>query len=267
VGAAMPKFEVASIKPGCGRLDGGGTVSKDGRTRPNQSPGSLNECTTLIDFIRMAYLEFANGRQNPPEPVPISGGPAWIGSERYQINAKPEGAASPLAMRGPMLQALLEDRFKLKLHREVKHVAVYELTLSKGSPRLELAKKGSCFTLDPGSPLQPGQKPCGIPLTGTIGPNLRTEIIGSLDALSKVLGVTVGRPVINKTGIGGVFDVRLEFAIDESTPGVRPVSSTEDTPGPSIFTAVQQQLGLKLVSAKGPGESIFIDHVERPSEN
>jgi uncharacterized protein (TIGR03435 family) len=82
-----------------------------------------------------------------------------------------------------------------------------------------------------------------------------------------VLGVTVGRPVINKTGITGVFDARLEFAIDESTPGVRPVSSPDDTPAPSIFAAIQQQLGLKLVSAKGPGESIVIDHVERPSEN
>lgn len=268
-GAATPKFEVASIKLGCGSMGGDGTVPKGrggARRRQGQSPGRLNECSTVMDFIRMAYVEFANGRLHPPEPVPISGGPAWIHSDRYQINAKAEGTPSQIEMRGAMLRTLLEDRFRLKIHHETREVPVYALTVAKGGGTLQPSGEGSCIAPDFTTPLEPGQKPCGVPLTGIKGPNLTTEMVASLDAFSKVLGVTVGRPVIDKTGITGIFDLRLEFAIDEATPGIHPALSDEP-PGPSIFTALQQQLGLKLVSAKGPGEFLIIDHVEKPSEN
>jgi uncharacterized protein (TIGR03435 family) len=267
--AATTKFEVASIKPGCGNMGGDGTIPKgrdDARDRRSgQSPGRLIECGTVMNFIQMAYVEFANGRLHPPEPMPISGGPAWINSDRYQINAKAGGTPSQIEMRGAMLRALLEDRFSLKIHHETREVPIYTLTVAKGG-KLQPSKEGSCIPPDLTTPLEPGQKPCGVPLTTRNGPNLITEMVASLDDLSKVLGVTVGRPVIDKTGITGIFNLHLEFAIDEATSGVQPALSDESS-GPSIFTALQQQLGLKLSSAKGPGEFLIIDHVEKPSPN
>jgi uncharacterized protein (TIGR03435 family) len=239
-----------------------GTKSGDGAKSPGRV---LSPCDTVMDLIRTAYVEFANGHHNSLERVPISGGPAWINSDRYQINAKAEGNVSQAMMAGPMMQSLLEDRFKLKIHRETREVPAYELTAATGGPKLRPSKEGSCIAFDFMTPLEPGQKPCGIPLTGMKGPNLTTEIHGSVDDFSKLLGVTLGRPVINKTGITGVFDFRLEFAIDESTTGIRPPS--DDPAGPSIFTALRKELGLKLDRTKGPGEFLVIDHVEKPSEN
>ncbi len=93
---------------------------------------------------------------------------------------------------------------------------------------------------------------------------MNTEIVGSIDRLCKVIGASLGRPVIDKTGIAGGFDLRLEFALDESV-GEHP--SDDTMAAPSIFTALQQQLGLKLESTKGPGEILIIDSVEKPSAN
>jgi uncharacterized protein (TIGR03435 family) len=206
-----------------------------------------------MDLIRTAYGEF----------VPISGGPAWIKSDRYRIDARAESNTSPRVMDGPMLQALLEDRFKLKIRRETREVSIYTLTVAKEGSKLQSAKEGSCVSPES---LQPGKKPCGMPMTRTKGPNLSTEIIGNLDEFAKLLGVTLGRPVVDRTGITGTFDFHLEFALDENTPNVR-LEPSDEPPGPSIFTALQEQLGLKLASARGPAEFLVIDHVERPSEN
>lgn len=139
--ATTPKFEVASIKL-C-RADsiagdrGGGSVGEP-------SPGRLNlNCQTLMGLIRMAYVSFANGHLNPAASVPISGGAAWINSDRYSINARVEGTQSQGTMRGPMMQALLEDRFNLKIHREAREILVYALTVAKGGPKLQQFKEGS----------------------------------------------------------------------------------------------------------------------------
>jgi uncharacterized protein (TIGR03435 family) len=265
---AAPKFEVASIKvcKGEGRGQQKGSDPDRGGGQ-NASAGRLSiKCDTLSDLIQHAYITFANGRSHPPEFQPIEGGPAWIHSDRYAIEAKAATPESQGMMNGPMLQALLEERFRLKLRRDTRQVPVYTLSVVKGGPKLQRAKDGDCAPFDFAPPLEPGQKPCGIPMTSTKGPNLTTEIEGSVADLSKLLGATLDRPVIDKTGITGAFDFRLEFAIDESTPGVRPTPS-DNTPAPSIFTAIQEQLGLKLESAKGPGEFLVVDHVERPSEN
>ena len=215
-----------------------------------------------MDLIRTAYGEF----------VPISGGPAWINSDRYRIEAKAEGNTNPGIMGGPMLQALLEDRFQLKIHRETREVPVYALVVTKGGFKLQPSKEGSCIAPDDiGAHLTPGQKPCGIPMTQGKGPNMITEIEGSVDQFCKVIGASLGRPVINKTGITGVFDLHLEFARDEAIIGAGPrgpgLTLSDDSAAPSVFTALQQQLGLKLESTKGPGEFFVIDHVEKPSEN
>jgi len=262
-----PKWEAAAIRP-CEIPPSGGT--KSGREAP--SPGRLNQCATVMNLIRTAYVTFANGQRNPPGRLPISGGPAWINSERFQINAKAEGTPSREMMQGPMLQALLEDRFKLKIHRETREVPVYALTVAKGGPKLHAFKEGSCLAQTvPPTPPEPGQRLCGGPKIGGKGTTPTTAILEyngvSLDEL-KALGEFLGRPVINKTGIAGLFDFHLEFVLDESTPGVRlSFPASDDDPGPSIFTAIQEQLGLKLDSAKGPGEFLVIDSVERPSEN
>jgi len=214
-----------------------------------------------MDLIRTAY----------GESVPISGGPAWIKSDRYRIEAKAEGA-NPRVMGGPMLQALLEERFQLKIHRDSREVAAFSLTVAKGGFKLRPAKEGSCVAPgDIGEHLTPGQKPCGIPMTRVKGPNMTTEIQGSVDQFCKVIGVSLGRPVINKTGIAGLFDLRLEFALDEAIAGAGPrgpgAAPVDESAAPSIFIAIQQQLGLKLEPTKAPGELLVIDHVERPSEN
>jgi uncharacterized protein (TIGR03435 family) len=236
------------------------------RRRPG-SPGRLSiSCSTVMDLVQQAYVTFANGRRHPPELRPIEGGPAWINSDRYTIDAKAASPQSQEMMKGPMLQALLEERFALKIHADIREVPVYSLVVRKGGPRLQRAKDGDCVPFDFVTPLEPGQKPCGVPMTGVKGPNLTTEMVGSLVEFSKVLGATLDRPVIDRTGVAGVYDFRLEYAIDGATPGVRPASS-DDPAGASIFAAIREQLALKLEPGKGPGEFLVIDHVERPTQN
>jgi uncharacterized protein (TIGR03435 family) len=220
---------------------------------------------------------------SPDASVPISGGPAWLDSDLYDIEAKAEDNPSREAMSGPMLQTLLRERSKLKIHWETKEIPVYDLTVAKGGPKLQAFKEGSCVLADKSADSQqpststPGKRPtlCGsfsIGLKGGMkGTNLMLDVHKrSMTEFSRQLHLD--RPVIDKTGIAGLFDFRLEFAIDGTTTGFFPpgftVPAPSDSPdGPSIFTAVQQQLGLKLEPAKGPGEFLIIDSVERPLEN
>jgi uncharacterized protein (TIGR03435 family) len=272
--ASLQKFEVAAIRH-CetsvgggagGRTDGGG-----GRTAP--SPGRLNtNCQTVAALIQMAYVRFANGRTDGPLHVRISGGPAWINSERYDINAKAEGNASKETMNGPMLQALLEDRFSLKTHRETREVPVYELTVAKGGAKLQTFKEGSCTPADTAHSSAPparDEKPrCGLGGIRITGPILSLEARGvSLSEFSTNTLSILDRPVINKTDILGLFDFHLEFSPDENTPALPRLASANDLASLSIFTAVQQQLGLRLAAAKGPGEILVIDSIKKPSEN
>lgn len=272
--ASTPRFEVTSVKPCEGALPPGGRSGGG-----NISPGRLTvDCQTVKGLITTAYVLFANGQHQPSsylKLLPVEGGPGWINSERYSINAKAEDAASPETMQGPMMQALLEDRFKLKIHRETKEVPIYAMTMAKGGLKLKQAEDGSCtprdLTKGPAPRLQPGQKPyCGSArLISRKGSDFRWEMHGmSLDEFSKWLNLGLDRLVFDKTGVTGKFDFQLEFASDDSTPGM-PVAGADagDAAAPSIFSALQQQLGLKLEPAKGPGEFFIIDHVERPAGN
>lgn len=272
VPASTPKFEVASIKP-CkvetGRM----------RTGGDASPGRLSTgCDFLVNednlgLIQRAYVRFAGGHRNPFGVLAIQGGPAWIHSEAYRIDARAEGHASQEMMQGPMLQALLEERFKLKLHRATRQGPVYELTLAKGGPKLKPFQEGTCAPMPLTLPMPappPGQRYCRA-MVGLANPSVTAE--GStLSEFSKLLNLALDRPVIDKTGLTARFDIHLEFSPDQATPGLRgPVpgapASPSDPSGPTIFTAIQEQLGLKLVPARGPIELLVIDHVERPSEN
>jgi bla regulator protein blaR1 len=263
-------FDVASIRlckdePG---LMGGGGEPTPGRVSTGCAP--LADARSL-GLIQRAYVRFAGGHANPLVIVPIEGGPAWIHSEFYEINAKADGRPSQEMMEGPMLQALLEDRFKLKIHRETREVPVYLLTVVKAS-KLRPFKEGSCtpnaVTFLPQT-LAEGQRPCKALVAARRG---SVDVEGAtILEFSKLLNLALDRPVIDKTGLTARFDFHLEFAPDQATPRLVPGDdgATAADPGgaPSIFTALQEQLGLKLQPAKGPGEFLVIDHVERPSEN
>lgn len=268
---ATPKWEVVSIRP-CEAPVPGGRGKGAGGDNQSQGPGYLNICRTAIDLIRFAHVQYANGDRTPPSRVPIEGGPAWIRSDRYRINAKAEGEPAQEMMQGPMLRVLLEDRFKLTTHRETRTVSVYELTAINDRTKLQPFKEGSCITPDPSTPLPPpSSNPiiCGGPIIRGKGQTPVIEFNGvGINAVALFLSNILGRPVIDKTGVTGLFNAHFEFALDESTPGIQlTLPPSNDPPGPSIFTAVQEQLGLKLNSAKGPGEFLVIDRVERPSEN
>jgi uncharacterized protein (TIGR03435 family) len=286
--APVPAWEVVSIKP-CAPSDAGGKAGGRGGGGGAQgaSPDRLNmNCGPVKNLIRLAYVTYATGHFNPLLRTPIEGGPASLDSERYQIIAKAEGVPEQDMMRGPMLQALLEDQFKLKIRHETREVAAYALTVAKNGPKLQAFEEGSCRVLDfsnPPPPPEPGQRPlpiCGLAMRRRSGTNVSWELHGaSFDDLSRALGGDLDRIVVNKAGVAGRFDFHLEFAPDETTAGLNalrvaggepafPQPSASDPAGaPSIFTAIQEQLGLKLESAKGPREFLIIDRAEKPSEN
>lgn len=192
-------------------------------------------------------------------------------SDRYQINAKAEGEQHQEMLRGPMLRALLEDRFKLKIRRETREVPVYELKVGKNL-KLEPHKEGSCVPLD-------FEHPPALPTPGNFtlicgmihGTREFMETAGvTMSEFANQLGAFLDREVIDKTGIDGSFDVRIDGAIQDLFPRVRMNGNDSPPPaddaGPTIFEALKQ-VGLKLDSGKGPGRFLVIDHVEKPTPN
>ncbi len=272
--ATRPRFDVVSIKPCKAGVTSGLQVLGG-----DSSPGRLRiGCGILADtdnigLIQVAYNRYASGRLTSMKVIPIEGGPDWIHSERYEIDAKSDGHPSILMMEGPMMQTILEDRFNLRLHRETRQGPVYELALGKGSPKLKPLQDGSCTPVVTGSPLpllQDGQHLC----RNMVSPHGSVDIEGgTLSTLADLLGMVVDRPVIDKTGITSYFEIHLVFSADESAPpqpapadpGAPATVRAPDAPG--IFHAIQEQLGLRLVPAKGPVDVLVIDHIERPSEN
>jgi uncharacterized protein (TIGR03435 family) len=285
-----PKFEVASIKPckvsditpSTGKSGGGG-----GRIR--FYPGRLNaECTTIATLIRNAYLGFPNGTPWPIEPetglqirptirqfqiAPIDAAPAWVNSDRYTIEAKAEGTPNAEMIRGPMMQALLEDRLKLKLHRETRQIPVYVLTVAKGGPKLQAAKAGGCIRDDPGVDPEP---PPGQPfphICGMWGGSPTDEGMNTYGQTMRRLcfqfSAWLDRDVIDNTAIAGAFDIHFDFSGKDIGLGI---ARDPDAPTPAsdafgAISAAVQKVGLKLESTKGPSQFLVIDHVERPSEN
>ena len=279
--SGTPKFEAVSIRSGCGESDEQGKPARAGATL--LSAERLDQCGSVEMLIRTAYIWYAGGHfHGRTIGPPIEGGPAWIHSDQYRIGAKADGTPGREAISGPMLQALLEDRFALRIHRETRLVPVYTLTAAKTGSKLQPFKEGTCVhfpQLQAGEKppaLKPGQMPCMNVVGLRNGPNMGLKAEGeNLAAFSQLLSLALDRPVIDKTGITGTFNIHLEFAVDDSTPKflpgadpqMQPAPPSNDPAGPSIFTAVQQELGLKLDKAEGPEEFIVIDHVERPSGN
>ena len=245
-GQATPTaFTVASIKP---------NKSGDDRfmLRPLPGGGLTATGVTLRMLIMNAY-EVA-GYQ-------ISGAPSWIGTERWDIEAKTEGVQGllPRDQFAALLRRLIEDRFQLKIRRDTKELPTYALVVTKTGSKLkphpsDAAEKRPLMQFGRGS---------------------ATFTNISLAGLAGQLSLDLGRPVIDRTDLKGGYDFTLEWtpATGEGGPeafGLAPraePSSAADSNGPSIFTALQEQLGLKLESQKGPVETIIIEGVERPSRN
>jgi len=238
--ATAPKsFEVASIKP---------SKEDDRRIQFQFLPGGRFNLKNIP--ARLLIQQAFNVRD-----FQVTGGPSWMGSDRYDIVAKAEGDDNvPMEQVRVMLQSLLVDRFQLAFHRESKELPVYALVIGKNGPKFKESK---------GDNQQQRRVMMG-----------RGKISGesmSLDMFVTQLGNQLGRTVIDKTGLKGNYEINLEWTPDQAQmfgggDGGGDSHPASDT-GPTIFTALQEQLGLKLESQKGPVEILVIDKLEKPSEN
>jgi uncharacterized protein (TIGR03435 family) len=205
--------------------------------------------------------------------IQVLGAPAWIDSDPFDITAKADNASVEL-MYGPMLQMLLEDRFSLKIHRATRELPVYTLTVARGGLKMQPTRPESCTPVDLKhiSPRSPTDRPpndlCGRASYGRNGPNKTVDAWGvtmAQFAAVTLSRVDLDRSVVDRTGLAGQFDIHLEFA-----PEIGAGNTGGDSPaelGPSLFTALQEQLGLKLSPDKAPVEVLVVDHIEKPSGN
>jgi bla regulator protein blaR1 len=271
----IPKWDAVSIKR-CKDAPDNGSGFQAHADRPgagaNRSPDRQTwSCVSMSTLITQAYSIWASGEGKPAAfPAPIERLPSWTDSEFYTIEAKSEGSPGEGLMRGPMLQALLEDRFALKIRRETREGRVYLMTVAKGGPKLQ-PFQGGCTPVDIvhlAASMSTNRNPCRGSGQSK-GPNKTIDIPG-LDLDSFALAITrdggFDGPVLNKTGLTGYFHIHLEF-LSNGRPGDAASASADDPPFPSIFTAMPQQLGLKVEAGKGPREFLVVDHLEKPSEN
>jgi len=273
-----PAFDVASVKlhPNC----------QVGTGRLGISPRNLAlPCVSLRGLIRLAYGEVLVGAGLGARLLEVQGGPGWLDNDRYDVLAKSEGSATAQSA-APMLQSLLEERFKVKVHKEARDSSVYILTVAKGGPKLQLTKEGGCIPMDlnnlqpPAPPKRGEQWPryCGSG-HGTVNGSLAVHdwyAVTMSEFAGRMLQGIVELPVVDNTGLTERFDVHLEFVRERHLPG--PVSlngavspdvpvAPADSSGPTIFSALEKQLGLKLSPGKAPVDVIIVDHAERPSAN
>ena len=262
--AATPKFEVVSIKPT--GIRGGGSM------RP--WPGRLTASAPLRALMEAAYHL---------QPFRIVGGPEWIRSDQYEIDARATGNPGHAQLM-LMLCSLLEDRFQLRIHRESREMPVYALVPARGGLKLPPPREGSCaeeqapppgrghtpariLEQHPGYTVSESAPSCGgvdvSPETGSW--HIRGGKVPMAELVRALSGM-LGRTVTDQTGFSGVFDINLDFRADDTIAGFPLPPVPVETASPSIFNAVQQ-LGLRLESTKGPVEVLVIDHVERPSDN
>jgi uncharacterized protein (TIGR03435 family) len=193
---------------------------------------------SITNFTLKQLIAFAFDMKRPL----VVGGPAWIDSDRFDIEAKPETAADMQQVRR-MVQSLLADRFGLTSHRDTRVMPVDALLVAKNGPKPTKTKPGGpapLFRVGPGA--------------------LDAEGGASLAQLANVLSGLMDRSVIDKTGLSGNYDLKLEWTPDDTLPA-------PDATGPSIFTALQEELGLRLESQRGSVEVLVVDSAEKPSGN
>ncbi|HLG57020.1 MAG TPA: TIGR03435 family protein [Vicinamibacterales bacterium] len=232
-------FDVTSVKPNTSGEQGGSSRAQPGRY--------VGTNVTLRRVIGLAYLPVQE----------FVGGPGWINTERFDIEGKSDKTPNQSQML-EMLRTLLADRFKLVVHREMREMPVYALTLARSDGR-------------PGSQLHPSE-PCGTSAFAkasagqgrrcggfSIGAGtLSGKGVTMAQLAAELPSATEGRQVVDRTDLGGMFDVSLTWAADAIGTNPSPADA------PSIFAAIQEQLGLKLEPTKAPIEVIVIDSAERP---
>lgn len=227
---AQPKeFEVASIHPS-----------------PPQEPGHMSIGMSIDKGLLRASgmtVKFLIEQAYDVRDFQVVGGPSWIGSQQYDINAKIDGNPTDEQMR-VMMQSLLADRFKLQVHRDTKEMPCYALVVAKGGSKLKALEMDA-----EGKPKNGGMSMSRGSFTGQGLP---------VKAIAHAVEQVLGRAVIDRTGLTGNFDFKLEWTPDEART---------DGEGASIFTALQEQLGLRLENTRGQVGIVVVDHLEKPTEN
>jgi len=201
---------------------------------------------TLKNLIALAY---------DLSPRTISGGPQWIESQHFNIEAVVPGEVRPTRMEQmQMLRALLVEHFALKFHHVDKEFSIYELTVAKGGAKLKAAA-------DPDAQPQ---------LVGVVYPGkveVPAKSVTMDDFVAMLQRATLDRPTVNKTGLAGKYDFTLDWTPDETQYGGELPKSPDDAPSPPLFTAVQEQLGLKLTATRGMVSAMVVDGAVRPAES
>lgn len=289
--APLPTFDVVSIKP-------------------NHLGGyAMHQVTAsgfkMINLNTRFLIEFAYGRSSIPpydalRPSQLVGGPSWIKSDQYDVEAKVDDALAEKFAKAPhekpyfrnpnqdvtyqiqlMMQSMLVERFHLKVHREMREGPVFALVVAKGGPKFLNTKFPELDAVQRDTGLPPAQPahmpPCTRGLACMIRRMSMSELAYTLwDFGDHGVVAEIGRPVIDQTGLTGDFDIGLQWA-----PVLRPgmlmgpmnanpgagAGPPSESSGPSFMTALQEQLGLKLEPTKGSVEYVVVDHVDRPSEN
>lgn len=259
-----PRFDVVSIKPCAADTPGQARATSDGRGGggPITSPGRLYmQCFSVSTLISESYIFFAGGRPNgmvSARNVVVEGGPDWIKSERFLIEATTSSSTPAAMMRGPMMQAILEDRFKLKIRRESREMPIYELVATKSGAKVSPYTGTDCVLRDesawPPPPPPEGKRYCGD-RSRIEGDYFIREGVMSLNDLAGLFNFDL--PVVNKTGITAPVSYRVAFLRADSGGG--------EAPRGSWLNALRNELGLELRPAKGPREFLIIESVERPS--
>jgi uncharacterized protein (TIGR03435 family) len=257
--AARPKVEVTSLK-----LHPGDHHEVSG------VPGGFKTDAPATLLIRVAY---------DVRDFQIAGAPDWVNSDAYQIEAKIGGSQPFGKILRPSLQALLADKFQLRFHREKRQMSVYTLSLLNGRSRMQPSKPGKCvpFVMKKAGPPVPGRKPpmfCGV-LNRGIDQYLNRTLDGveitmadrpeiQFPGLVNTLSQELDRAVIDKTGLTGKYDLHLQWDREATAAAMKPGEKPPADAGPSLFAAVENQLGLRLESTTGSVEVLVIDHIERP---
>jgi uncharacterized protein (TIGR03435 family) len=253
--APRPVFEAASVKP---------NTSGPGLVRVMTPPGRFSVVNAPLRMVLRNAYALPDYR--------MSGGPGWLDTDRWDIEATAGGAATFDEIRA-MTRTLLEDRFKLKAHTETRELPIYVLSMVRRDGRLGDQIKASgaeCLpiTAPPGAPPPPPPPPGPAPTRAQCGSLLGMGAIGGrklrIQRLAEVLEPYVGRHIVDQTNLPGEFDLDLRWLPDQP-PGRGGPPLLSDDNAPSLFTALQEQLGLKLESQRGPVEMLVIDEVSKPS--
>jgi len=262
------KYDVVSIKRA--------TDCKETRDGPRfgvtVSPERLRiDCQTAEFFIRQAFLTAGADMMKAPRQFlqPLKGLPGWVTADQYRLDAK---ATRPLArqrMLGPMLQAVLRERFHIKVHHEPYTVSGFELVMDDKRPLQLTPSQQICAVFDPDARVPGGTRVCGI-LIRSLNPAVPSALYGSsITDLCTALSVLLERPVTDGTHLNGTFDIKLELSKEALSPRMHEIMDAAEGPesaGGSVFSALAK-LGLKLTPKRIVEHLLVIDHIERPSAN